>query len=300
MLGCSTALVPAAYRANMVNPDAPTSGTVSGALKTVENYLIQGKQNQALMQLRNIGDRVAGMMLPPDRSAVITAPQTQLQPTSTPIPTPSPTPTPAQTSTPTPNPTPPSAPAASSVPSSTVQGGPATLTTGGTTTVQTDLSSARTVTVFAYQAYTEALFASLKREIDTRLAAPFNMIDDVWSRDPADCVTQYRAQLDLCVQWVKYYQKLFASSDWQPLSNYFYANVISASNAMLNPLKVSILGSGIRGSAYASVYDTVHSALGAIKNVIQVRESDISSIQQKVLSGKASYASTSGGSLFSW
>jgi hypothetical protein len=186
-------------------------------------------------------------------------------------------------------------------PAEATVGGP--VVTGGTgdaATVQTDLSSTRPVTVFAYQAYSAALFASLKREIDTRLAAPFNAIDDVWSRDPAGCVAQYRAQLDLCVQWVNYYQQLFARTDWQPLGNYFYTKVIGDSSALLNPLKVSVFGSGIRGSAYASVYDDVVSTLGTIKNVLQVRASDIESVQQKVSSGKTTYASTSGGSLFSW
>lgn len=269
-----TLLFGAAYRADMSGSGSATPGTVAAALKPVESALVNGQYNRALMLVRNVASQTAAVAMPVGASA----------PDPTPTPTPSPAPVTPDPVTPAPV-TPPS-PAADAAPIAPTP---------------TDVASV----VLAYQAYPGALqegkslFDRLKIEIDTRLVPPFNTIDNVWDSNPADCVAQYTAHIDLCKQWVAHYQQLFASTDWQPLGNYFYDKIlkntayIGTSVLFLNPLKVTVMGSGIHGTAYAAVYDNACNVLEALKS-IKVRQVEIDALKTLV-SGAKTRSSIQGG-----
>lgn len=246
-------------KANMGGSDVQNSSALSmvDSLRSIETALKGQFYNTALREVQELIVGINNNSVAP----VVRAPQVQnpqVQTPSVPV-------VPAPVAPPAVQPPPSSSPAAV-LPSVDVLGAVAT---------------------FPYEAYSDARFAQLKTEINTRLAAPFDVIDDLWKTRPDDCVTQYKDHLDLCVRWVAFYKNLFSAADWKaPLGNYFYDKIINTTSALRNPLKLKSWSAGIHGAKYAGVYDYVAAKLDDLKNGINVRATEIDALKASVIAAR--------------
>jgi hypothetical protein len=266
----SAGLFAAAYRSARIDVGDVSDGTVAAELRVIENALVAKQQNFALKVVRNLIPRVSGLRL-------VTPGSIDVQEASSDI-----------------------ASVAQSASTSSSTGSASTTTSSTTTASSTSSGSSSTSTsgastdVVSPTKYSKTKLASLKDEVDA-LARPFSTIDDLWDDDDktkqANCVAEYKAQLDRVVLWITRNAGFFVMPEWNGLVKYIYDNLVSYSvrGGLTNPLKISRLGEGICGKNYYSVYDQ---AVGALKAIMlkfgSMYEIEIQALIKKVETARES------------
>lgn len=266
----------AAYR--KVSVDSPggvdvaanmPAGSVAARLNEIELALLNGQYDRSLMLVRRVKPLTLGMMLPAAPGTTPPATPPANTPSAVTPPTTPPATTPPATTSDTPPATPPTTP-------------PATPSAADTRPQPEAFSTAR--------------LDALKKEIDDSLALPFDSIDDVWARDKAGCVAQYKQHLDKTVAWVYKYSLYFEKSEWVPLANYFYEKIIDSMWGVTNPLKIRRGGKGIQGALYKDIYDLLSNDrdgfLKSMKDNLKVHQADITNLQKKIADAKIKFASS--------